>query len=88
MYWSLSRTSHALGGRAVRASGRRRSGLRSQPVAGAELAQEFVGLHEEWVLVEKPVDDDQRMGAEDIHHDAGAEFAEVVRADDNVVVLG
>ncbi len=70
------------------ASGRRRSALRSRPVAGAELAQEFVGLHEKWVLVEKPVDDDQRMGAEDIHHDAGAEFGEVVRADDKVVVLG
>src|SRR4051794_12429183 len=61
------------------------SGLRSRPVAGAQLAQEFVGLHEEWVLVEKPVDDDQRMGAEDIHHDAGAEFSEVVRAYDQVV---
>src|SRR4051812_34365069 len=69
------------------ASGRRRSGPRSRPVAGAEIAQEFVGLHEEWVLVEKPVDDDQRMGAEDIHHDVGAEFAEVVRTNDQVVVL-
>src|SRR5712675_1035461 len=69
-------------------SGHRRSALRSRPVAGAEFAQEFVGWHEEWVLVEKPAEDDQRMGAEDIHHDAGAEFGEVVRADDQVVVLG
>src|SRR5258708_36460477 len=69
------------------ASGRRRSALRSRPVAGAEFAQELVGWYEEWVLVEKPADDDQRMGAEDIHHDAGAELREVVCADDQVVVL-
>src|SRR3954447_3158661 len=47
------------------ASGRRRSALRGRPVAGAEFEQEFVGWHEEWVLVEEPVDDHQRMGAED-----------------------
>src|SRR3954453_18941867 len=70
------------------ASGRRRSALRGRPVAGAEFAQELVGWHEEWVLVEKPADDGQRMGAEDIHHDAGAEPGEVVRADDQVVVRG
>src|SRR6516165_1071671 len=44
------------------ASGRRRSPLRSRPVAGAEFAQEFVGWYEERVLVEESVDDDQRMG--------------------------
>src|SRR2546423_15684813 len=70
------------------ASGRRRSTLRGRPVAGAEFAQEFVGWHEEWVLVEEPANDDQRMGAEDIHHDAGAELREVVCADDQVVVPG
>ena len=70
------------------ASASRRSARPSRLVAGAELAEEFVGLHEKWVLVEKPVDDDQRMGAEDIHHDAGAEFGEVVRADDKIVVPG
>src|ERR1700733_11041031 len=60
-------------------SGRRRSTLLSRLAAGSQLAQEFVGLHEKWVLVEKPVDDDQRMGAQHIHHHAGAEFGEVVR---------
>src|SRR5260370_24344046 len=64
------------------ASGRRRSALRSRPVAGAELAQEFVGWHEERVLVEKPAADDQRMGGQDIDHDAGAEFRDVLRATD------
>jgi hypothetical protein len=38
--------------------------------------------------MEKSADDDQRMGAEDIHHDTGAEYGEVVRADDQVVVSG
>src|SRR5258707_1992644 len=69
-------------------SGRRRSALRGRPVAGAEFAQELVGWHEEWVLVEEPADDGQRMGAEHIHHDAGAEPREIVSADDQVVVLG
>ena len=72
------------------------SGERTSPVSsaarstrrGAEFAQQLVRQHEERVLVEKPADDDQRMGAEDIHHDAGAEFGEVVRADDQVVVSG
>src|SRR5258708_35417554 len=67
------------------ASGRRRSALRGRPVAGAEFAQELVGWHEEGVLVEEPADDDQRVGAEDIHHDAGAELGEVVCANDQVV---
>src|SRR6476660_4222707 len=52
------------------ASGRRRSALRSRPVAGAEFAQQLVRQHEERVLLEEPADDDQRMGAEDIPHDA------------------
>src|SRR5437660_7023772 len=55
------------------ASGRRRSALRSRPVAGVEFGQQLVRRHEERVLVEKPADDDQGMGAEDVHHDAGAE---------------
>src|SRR3954469_9339733 len=70
------------------ASERCGSALRSRPVACAEFAQQLVRGHEERVLVEKPADDDQRMGAEDIHHDAGADLGEVVRADDQVVVLG
>src|SRR5580698_1524377 len=69
------------------ASERRRLALRSRPVAGVEFAQQLARRHEERVLVEKPADDDQRMGAEDIHHDAGAELGEVVRADDQVVVF-
>src|SRR5256885_11208697 len=48
------------------ASRRRRSVLRRRLVAGAEFAQKLVGWHEERVLLEKPADDDQRMGAEDI----------------------
>src|SRR3954467_8119317 len=61
------------------ASGRRRSALRGRPVAGAEFAQQLVRRKEERVLLEDPADDDQRVGAEDIHHDAGAELGEVVR---------
>jgi hypothetical protein len=70
------------------ANASRRSALLSRRVTLAEFAQELVWWYEERVLLEDPADDHHRVGPEDVQHDPAAEFVEIKRAHDKVVVLG
>ena len=53
-----------------------------------QLAQEFVGRHEERVVLEDAADDDHRVRAQDVHDDIGTEPGQIVGSADGIVVLG
>ena len=54
----------------------------------AQLPQELVRRNKKWILLEHSANDDHRVGAHNVYHDASAKLGEIVRSYHRVFISG